>query len=273
MRTLVFQSYRAVDVPPAIERSMTTVRDWARLRGHDYERLDDRFFDVLPGWYRERVGDHKLVLANLARLIVAKRALSDRYDRAIWVDADVVVFVPDAFDVATGDGFAFCRETFVERRNGSLVAGFRVNNAVCAFDRGNPFLDYAIWAHETLVRDRPERVSRFGTSTALLTPLFMATPLPLIHDVGLLTPAMVRELAETGDGPVLQELKLRHGHPLHAANLTYSMVDFEHDGVVATPEHYAAAVDRLIAARGAPFASAADHASAAASFAQSRGTR
>jgi len=272
MRTLVFQSYRAVDVPSAIERSMTTVRDWARLHGHDYERIDDRFFDVLPAWYRERVGDHKLVLANLARLIVARRALDDGYDRAIWVDADVVVFVPDAFDVAPDRGFALSRETWVERRGFDLVAEFKVNNAVCAFDRGNPFLDYAIFAHEALVRDRPERVFRFGTSTAMLTSLHMASPLPLLHDVAVLTPAMLHELADTGDGPALRELARRHVAPMHAANLGWSLVGVPHNGIVATPAHFDAAVERLLATRGGALAEARSHAPAASS-AQSRGTR
>ncbi|HEY8244705.1 MAG TPA: hypothetical protein VII68_14665 [Casimicrobiaceae bacterium] len=272
MRTLVFQSYRAVDVPPALERAMASVREWARPRDHDYERIDDRFFDVLPAWYRQRVGDHKLVLANLARLLVAKRALDDGYDRAIWVDADVVVYAPDAFDVLPDRGFALARETWVERRGFDLVAEFKVNNAVCAFDRGNPFLDYAIFAHEALVRDRPERVYRFGTSTAMLTRLHMASPLPLLDDVAVLTPAMLHELAATGDGPALRELVRRHGTPMHAANLGWSLAGVPHNGIVATPAHYEAAVERLIATRGGPLAEARPHAPAASS-AQSRGTR
>jgi len=256
MRTLVFQSYRTVDVPAAIERSMRSVRNWASARGHEYAFHDDTFFDAVPAWYRERVPTNKLVLANLARLVVAKRALEDGYDRAIWFDADIVVFAPDLLEVTTQDGFTFCRETFVARREGPLRGEFRVNNAVCAFDRGNRFLDFAIWAHETLVRDRPDRVFQHGTSTTMLTRLCATTPLPLVHNVGLFTPAMVRELAGPGDGPAVQELKLRHGNPLYAANLTYSLVGVVHDDVVSTAEEYLAAVDRLIATGGAPFTTA-----------------
>ena len=273
MKTLVFQSYRDVDVPPALARAMATVRDWARSRACDYERLDDRFFDVLPAWYRERVGANKLVLANLARLLVARRALAEGYDRAIWLDADVVVFAPDAFVVAPEAGFALSRETWVERRGAGLVAEFKVNNAVCAFDRGNAFLDYAIHAHEALVRDRPERVFRFGTSTALLTTLHMASPLPLLHSVAVLSPAMLHELAGAGDGPALRELVARHGAPMHAANLGWSLVGVAHNGVVATPAHYEAALERLLATRGGALATPPAHAPDAISSAQSRGTR
>jgi hypothetical protein len=272
MRTLVFQSYRPTGVPLAIERSLASVRQWAVSRGHDYRLIDDRFFDVVPAWYRERVGGNKLVLANLARLVVARDALAEGYDRAIWLDADVVVFDPEAFDVTTQDGFTFCRETWVERQGYDLVAFFRVNNAVCAFERGNRFLEYALWAHEALVRDRADRVYRFGTSTALLTAIHMATPLPLLHDVGIFTPAMVRELAEHGDGPAVGVLATRHAHPIHAANLTYSMVGVPHNAVVASAAHYDAAVERLIATRGAALAGANAH-PAAVSSAQSRGTR
>ena len=59
MRTLVFQSYRTVDVPAAIERSMRSVRNWASARGHEYAFHDDTFFDAVPAWYRERVPTNK----------------------------------------------------------------------------------------------------------------------------------------------------------------------------------------------------------------------
>jgi hypothetical protein len=126
------------------------------------------------------------------------------------------VFVPDAFDVAPDRGFALSRETWVERRGFDLVAEFKVNNAVCAFDRGNPFLDYAIFAHEALVRDRPERVFRFGTSTALLTSLHMASPAA----AACTTSRCSRRRCCTsspniGDGPALRELARRHDAPMH----------------------------------------------------------
>ena len=272
MRTLVFQSYRDRDVPRAIERALASVRAWAASRGCDYRFHDDRFFDVLPAWYRERVGDHKLVLANLARLSVARSALVGGYERAIWIDADVLVFDPARFDVRTPGGFALCRETWVERRGFDLVAEPKVNNAVCAFERGNRFLDFAIWAHEALVRDRPERVYRFGTSTTLLTMLHAATPLPLVDNVAVLTPAMLRELAADGDGPALATLRKRHGARMHAANLGGSLIGVPHNSIVATAEHYDAAVDRLLATRGAALAATPAHAPAV-SPAQSRGTR
>lgn len=273
MKILVFQSFRTDDVPRALERSMASVRAWAALRGHDYRFVDDAFFDVLPAWYRERAGDHKLLLANLARLVVARNALGSGYDRAIWLDADVVVFDPERFAIELTEGFAFCRETWIERHENALVAQHRINNAACAFDRGNPFLKYAIWAHETLLRDRPQHVYRFGTSTTLLTMIHAATPLPQITGVGLFTPAMVRELADAGDGPAVRELVRGHGYPMQAANLTYSMIGVAHDGVAAAAPHYDAAVERLLATRGAALDPARAHASAAVSPAQSRGTR
>ena len=272
MRTLVFQSYRPHDVPVALERSMASVRGWAASRAFDYRLLDDRFFDVLPPWYRERAGDNKLVLANLARLLVARDALAEGYDRAIWLDADVVVFDPDGFDVATADGFAWCRETWIERIGDDLVSASRVNNAVCAFDRDNRFLEFAIWAHEALVRDRPDKVRRFGTSTSLLTRIHAATPLPLVDGVAILSPTMVREIVDGVRGPMLQRFVESHGHAVQAANLTWSLSGWLHNGILATTGDYALAVERLIDTRGAAFRSAGDHAAGAAS-AQSRGTR
>ena len=54
---------------------MQLTREWAALRGFDYHFLDDRFFDLVPPWYRNKVKGNILVTSDLARLLVAKGLL------------------------------------------------------------------------------------------------------------------------------------------------------------------------------------------------------
>ena len=275
MRTLVFQSYRTRDVARFLERCMASVRAWTRDSGFDYRFLDDRFFDIVPAWYRERVGGNKLVLANLARLVAARNVLREGYDRAVWIDADVLVFDPAAFRLDAPEGFALVLETWIRSHAGGHEPLRQVNNCVAVFDAGNPFLDYAIWAHETLVRHRPQDVVPHGTSTRLFTAISAATPLPLLTNVGILTPAMALELAGPGDGPALEAFARLHGHPVQAVNLCGSLVDDPVDGVFEGTQlvrsHLDAAVDRLLATRGRALHPRDLHSAAPA--AQSRGTR
>ena len=140
-------------------------------------------------------------------------------------------------------------------------------------DAGNPFLDHAIWAHETLVRHRPQDVVPHGTSTRLFTAISAATPLPLLTNVAILTPAMALELAGPGDGPALEAFSRLHGHLVQAVNLCGSLVDDPVDGVFEGTQlvqsHLDAAVDRLLATRGRALHPRDLHSAAPA--AQSRG--
>ncbi len=41
MKTIIYQSYRTENVPTWISTCMQTVKDWATLKGLDYQRIDD----------------------------------------------------------------------------------------------------------------------------------------------------------------------------------------------------------------------------------------
>ena len=113
MGTVVCQAYSSpTGVPPWIERCMDTVRGWAERSGFAYERSDDGLFDRVPPWFRERVGGEPVRMSDLARLLLA-RSLLARYERAVWVDADVVVFDPERFVLDAPDGYALCREAWL----------------------------------------------------------------------------------------------------------------------------------------------------------------
>jgi len=52
---------------------------------------------------------HRLLVGDLARLELAKKFLAEGYDRTIWIDADVIVFGSENFNVDIREDFAFCR--------------------------------------------------------------------------------------------------------------------------------------------------------------------
>lgn len=271
--TVVFQAWVGPRPPRFIERCVATTAAWARSRGFDYRMLGDEFFDVLPGWYRESMASHIVQQTDLARLRYARDVLVAGAARAVWIDADVLVFDPEAFELVAPDGFALCREAWMQPGEGGIASLFAVNEAVVVADFVHPLLDYLIWAHEALVRDRPKDVRRFGTGTAMLTAVHRATPIPLLTNVAMMNPLMLREIARGDAGPVTREYVRRHGYPTQAANLTLSMVGDGHQGVVAGEADVEAAIDVLLATRGAPLDLARAYAEPAGSSAQSRGTR
>ena len=245
----MFQAWVGPPAPRFVERCMATTADWARARGFDYRRLGDDFLDVLPGWYRDRLAAHIVQQTNLARLRYACELLAAGAGRVVWVDADVLVFDPERLALDAPEGFALCREVWVQP-SGHVVHG--VSQAVLVADRGTPLLDYLAWAHEALVRDRPERVVRFGTATSVLSGIHAAVRLPVVTGVGMMNPTMLCEIGAGRTGPVTCAYVRAHGFAMHAVNLTLSMLGVQYGDTVATEADYEAALDVLVATRGAP---------------------
>ncbi|HEV8503534.1 MAG TPA: hypothetical protein VGR63_18320 [Casimicrobiaceae bacterium] len=250
MKTIVYQSYRTQNVAPWLVRCMRSVADWARGQQYEYRFIDDRLFDRLPDWYRRGAGHNILVLANLARLVVARDLLDDGYDRTIWVDADILVF-DDAFRIEIERDFAFCYEVWVWTEGGRTLKQAGVNNSVSVFVRDNAFLDFAIWAHEDVVR-RGKHLLAHGTSTRLLSSLYKAVPFPLLTSVGMLSPDVARDVRD-GDNRLAAEYAVLHARPIRAINLCASLCGEAIGGRTLDDDDYAAIVDAIVASRGAPF--------------------
>lgn len=248
-RTIVYQSYRTSGVPAWITRSIETVRRWAEGRGHAYELSDDSFFDPIPAWFRDKASGDKVILSDLARLLRAKELLKT-HERAIWVDADVVVFDPDRLRLEPAEPHALCREAWLSRTpEGLLSCSMRVNNMVAVFARANPLLDFYIHACLTIVREATGRVGRLDIGTKFLTLLQRAVPLPQLTEVALLSPLLLDEL-RAGRDPLLQIYMEKLAVPVYAANLCSSFRGQRVDGVALDDGLYAAAVERLVASRG-----------------------
>jgi len=232
---------------------MESVRSWADAQRFDYRFIDDRFFDYVPDWYRRSAGTNVQVIANLARLLVARELLAAGYERTIWIDADILVFDAEAFRIEVTSDFAFCHEVWVSTGWGAMVKQVGVNNSVSVFVRGNSFLDFCIWAHEDLVR-RGTQILAHGTTTRLLTALYQAVPFPLLTNVGVLSP-MVAQDVRGGANRRAREYAALHGAPIEAINLGGSLCGKVLDGGVLGNDDYDAIVDMIERTRGAMFRS------------------
>ena len=250
MKTVVYQSYRTVNVPAWLGRCMATVREWAAARGYDYRFIDDRLFEYAPPWYREKVVDDVLLVSDLARLEIARELLAQGYDRTVWVDADVVVFAPERFAIDAAEDYAFCKEVWVEpAADGTLSCSQRVNNSVSVFVRSNAFLDFYVHACHSLVRRKP-RPERWAVGTHFLTALHRILPFRLLTTVGMFSPVMMADLARGTDG-ALKAYAARFGGPVYAANLCASVREVHCHGVLMDDGLYESVVDNLVRTRGA----------------------
>ena len=246
--TLVVQSYRSEDIEPWISTCLDSARTWAARCGFDYRFVGDEIFELLPDAYRHVAAGRLPVLTDLGRLLLIRSALDKGYDRAIWVDADVLVFGGD-MELPSGAGYAFCREIWVQPAAGKpesarLQVYRNVHNAICLFERENAFLDFYIHACERIVGAAGGSMPNQIVGTKFLTALHNMMRLPLIETVGMFSPLVIRDLVN-GGGPALQRLMEETRRPLAAANLCSSLAGGHADGVDLSGSVMAEACARL----------------------------
>jgi hypothetical protein len=224
MKTVVLQSFRTADVPVWMERCMASVRAWAALQGYDYEFMDDRIFDLCGADYLAQVGDNKRSITNLARLELIRLRLAGEYERAIWLDADTFIFAPAAFRMDINSGYAFSREVWVTRdKAGRILVEDRVHNASCVFTRGQSDLDFFIRTARYIAATRQIRES-FQVGVKLLSGLQYPLGFRLLQDCAMASPDILQALA-TGDDGLIALLARGHAHPIHAANIGFSLIN------------------------------------------------
>jgi len=153
MKTIIYQSFRTENVPGWIAACMKSVRDWATAKGFAYRFWDDRFFDFVPRELYPRASVNKCVLTDYARLIAAKQLLSEGWDRAVWMDADLVVFDSENFNLDLTGGYAFCREVWLDRTVlGRPQFRLTVNNSVSVFCKNETIIDFYLEAAGAILR-------------------------------------------------------------------------------------------------------------------------
>lgn len=189
---------------------LESVQDWSFRQCFDYHFVGDEIFDRVPDWYREKTQKHLQIATDLGRLHLIKEAFDEGYDRAIWLDADVLVFAPDAFVVEILSGFAFGREIWVQKDKHGKPKAFRnVHNAYSVFCRDNRFLTFYQFACERII-SRMEPGDDNGmlpqiVGPKLLTSLHNTLGLDLTHDIAMFSPDVLSDIDKDG-GPFLDLL-------------------------------------------------------------------
>ena len=246
VKTVVYQSYRTFDVPTWINRCMQTVQRWAASQGFDYRFIDDRLFAYAPEWYRQKVSDNILLISDLARLVIAKDLLRESYSRTIWIDADVLVFEPELFTIDITEGYAFCRELWVDHnRDGQLRGRFYVNNAVMVLVKPNDFLDFYIHACKSIVQHNSQ-LNKLAVGTQFLTALYHIMPFSLVNHVGMFSPFLMGQLAHDKVEETLHAYRRDCGFQIYAANLCSSFRNKSHDGVCMDDALFGSVIDNLL---------------------------
>ena len=224
---------------------MESVRLWAGAKGYDYRFIGDEIFDLAPGWYREKAKNRIPVITDLGRLLLARNFLGNGFERTIWLDADVLVFDPDKLEIDVVEQFAFGREVWVQKDGkGRLKAYRNVHNALCVFTAGNSFLDFYIHACQSIIRRMDGEMVPQIVGPKLLTSLHNTVGFALIDEVGMVSPLVLKDLAE-GGGEALNLLG-REQLKMRAANLSASLSAKETDGITVSEKMVEAAIDRLL---------------------------
>ncbi|MES2684403.1 MAG: hypothetical protein V4650_12870 [Pseudomonadota bacterium] len=248
MKTIVLQSFRRHDVPAWMNLCMDSVRAWAASRAYQYQFLDDAFFEPLPDWFLQSAGTAKTIWTDYARVLWARHFLAQGYERFIWVDADVLVFVPAALTVEQlSQGYGFCHEIQAARTKGASTGvelHHRINNAISVYCRGNPFLDFYRHAMERMVRKKAP-LAHDSLGTVLLSHLGMVMPVPVLLNVGLFNPLTLQAVA-ADDASILGPFLSAAYGPLAAANVCQSLRGRRLMGVQVSDELVAAAIENCL---------------------------
>lgn len=246
MSTLICQSARRKDAPGFLLRCLESVETFASTSGYQYVFEDDRpFFGRVPTRYIEQAQGRTVVVSDLARLLWMRALLEQGVERVVWLDADVLVFGPLSLDAP--EGYAFGRERFVQpTAAGGLKVHKNAHNAVCVFAAQNPMLDFYIHACQRIVARADGQGPAQIVGPKFLTALSNMLHLPLLDEVGSLSPPVLRDLAARG-GPAWDALRAEPTDaPLGAANLCASYRGQTVMGVDVNDALFDAAIDRLL---------------------------
>jgi hypothetical protein len=250
-RSVLIQSYAPSPLPAWQQRCVESVRDWARRAGWEYRYVDDRLFDVVPQWYRERCGPQKLPVTDLGRLLLLREALAEPdCAEALWIDADVLVFAP-GLEPRRPEGFAFAQEVWMWRdAAGRVRATYQINNSLVYMRRGTPILDSCIALCERIVAETPPgELKHHSVSTLPLTRMAKEASLPVVPGAALLGPQLLAELAAGGSDLARRYASLLPA-PLVCANLCASLVGRRVWDTTLDEPTMERAVAALLASRG-----------------------
>jgi hypothetical protein len=256
VRTIVIQSYRTTGVEAWMQRCMQSVRSWAESREYEYDFVDDALFEFLPPHIRRDASAPLLPKTDIARLALLHDRLAGGYDRALWIDADVLVFDPTPFRVPEACGAMFCHEVWTSLDDqGALMHRHGINNAWMMFERAHPLLDFLRYATvELYEQGEPSGMLSTALGTTLLSRLGRVLPLQLHTQVACLSPLLISAAYHRDHPEWLRAHAQQHGHRFHAANLCRSLLTSNRPAAHSSNElderQMLQLVEQLLATRG-----------------------
>lgn len=227
MKTIVYQSVCPDQIPDWLQTCLDSVRAWSQQKNYDYTLVGDEIFSLIPDWYWQKTCHQKVIATDLGRLLLARKFLEKGYDRAIWFDADVLIFAPELLAISTTEEYAFGKEVWVQDKNKQLKAYPKVHNAVCVFCQGNSFLDFYIHACQRIIKNfQGKQMVPQLVGPKFLSVLHNTMQLPLIKEVAMFSPLVLQDILN-GGGEALNLHQENQNSPIYAANLSSSLVGKE----------------------------------------------
>ena len=242
MSTIILQSQHPGRLHGWQGRCCDSVAAWAARSGFAYVRCGDELFDRVPDALRRRHAAQPVVLADLARLLWLAEQLEAGHERAIWCDADLLVF---RHFTPSHRGDAFGRESWVQSGDRGLRRYRKIHNAWLQFERGSSVLPFYI--------DRATRLLELAESPMvpqfigpkLLSAWHNLVPFAVEEQVGMLSPLAAADLL-SGAHDALDLLRQGHKRTLCALNLCASLESRAADGVCLEELDYQRLVDGLL---------------------------
>ena len=229
--TVVIQSFHARPWPDVISRCVDSVKAWAQRNGYRHAFTGDAIAELLPPGYRENCFGRWPMMTDLGRLLLARRHLAEGAHRVVWVDADVLIFAPDTFQLNNDEDHAVGREIWVARNGaGRWRARRHVHNAVLTFQRDSPALDFLIHATRRVVERLQRPASPQIAGPKLLSTLHNLVTFPVLESAGMISPPVLADLI-AGAGPALSRYRAALTAPMAAVNLCHSLLGRTVDGV------------------------------------------
>ncbi|MCH1553414.1 MAG: hypothetical protein L7S45_02340 [Luminiphilus sp.] len=114
--------------------------------------MDDRFFDILPDWYREKLTGRGPILSDLARLLHIRKLLEHGVDAVIWLDADTLIIDRD-WSPSMPAHSLLGAECWLQRdKRGKLEVKRQPHNAFMMFTQASPILDFLIHTTQSIIQ-------------------------------------------------------------------------------------------------------------------------
>ncbi len=166
----------------------------------------------------------------------------------IWIDADVVVFDPDGWQVPEESDYYFTHELWPTVQPEGPCLDIRANNAVMVFSRGNTILDFYIDMAKRILVSEPT-LENWHLGVRFLTGLRNVCPLSVLPNIAMLGPALINDLLR-GPKQLTAAYVRAMGQPLVAANLCASNAGATFGDLTLTDAIMDEITDRLVATRG-----------------------